>query len=340
LFHALTGYVLVSYLLVPLSFQPLYSFSALNTEVFAGFSLFICIYAVSRTWEGAQKLVIFFIILLVLVVSSGYITYFADYASKTPIWFSSSDHLSPNINKGLIKIRMHHNIFAWTVNLLLSFSVAYLALIRKEKKVAYLIIALIIILSIFAVVLSLSRGGWLSLMVISILWVVFFSGRKFALYKGVCAFFFSFIVLFSVFWVAVPAFRNRIIETPQTIGTVQDRTQIWARTINAIKESPLVGWGYGNKISWDIQPVMMYKENEKELIFKLGPHAHNIVLQVLFHQGLAGCFFLWFMITGFLSVIRALKICNERLKLFCYAVFCVFVSIFLIHGLIEVTPLC
>ena len=331
--------LLVSYLLVPFSFQPWYSFFALNARVFSGFSMFISIYAVTRTWENANRMVIFFIMLLVLVVSAGYLTYFTDYASKTPILFSSPDHLSPNINKGLISMRMHHNIFAWTVNLLLTFSVAYLALIRKEKKVVRLIIALVIILSIVAVLLSLSRGGWFSLMLIALLWIVFFSTRKFALYKSIFVFFFFVIVLFLALWVSSPAFKNRIIQTPQALETVQERTQIWKRTINAIKESPLAGWGYGNKISWDGQPVMMNKETEKELISKLGPHEHNIILHVFFHQGLVGLlFFLWFMITGFLTVIRALKSCNERLKLFYFAVFSAFVGVFMIHGLIEVIP--
>jgi len=337
LFQTLTGYALVSYLLVPFSFQPRYSFFALNAGVFSGFSLFICIYAVTRTWGSANKMVIFFIILLALVVSAGYITYFADYASDLPMLTSGPDHLRPNINKGLIKIRMHHNMFAWTVNLLLSFSFAYLALIRKEKKVFSLIVVLVIILSIFAVLLSLSRGGWFSLMLIAFLWIVFFSTWKLTLYKSIFAFFFFVIVLFLVLWFAVPAFKNRIIQTPQAIGTMQERTQIWIRTIKAIKGSPLVGWGYGNRISWDSQPVMLNKENETELFVKLGPHAHNTVLQVLFHQGVICLFFfLWFMLTGFLSVIRALKTCSGRLKLLYYAVFCVFVSIFLIHGLIEV----
>jgi O-antigen ligase len=339
LFQALSGYVLVSYLLVPFSVHPQYSFFALNSEIFSGFSLFISIYSVTRTWESSKKMVIFFIIMLALVVSAGFITYFTDYASQTPILFSSPDHLSPNINKGLIKIRMHHNSFAWTVNLLFTFSVAYLALIRKEKKLVSLIIALVIILSIVAVLLSLSRGGWFSLMLTIFLWIVFFNMTKFALYKSIFVFFFFVIVLFFALWVSVPAFRNRIIQTPQAIETVQERTQIWIRTIKAIKESPLVGWGYGNKISWDGRPVMLYKETEKELFFKLGPHAHNIILHVFFHQGLVGLlFFLWFMITGFLSVIRALKSCNEMLKLFYFAVFSVFVSVFMIHGLIEVIP--
>jgi len=147
------------------------------------------------------------------------------------------------------------------------------------------------------------------------------------------------MVLFFALWVSVPAFRDRIIQTPQAIETVQERTQIWSRTIHAIEGSPLVGWGYGNKISWDGQPVMLYKETEKELIFKLGPHAHNIILQVFFHQGLVGLlFFLWFMITGFLSVISALKSSDESLKLFYFAVFSVFVGVFMIHGFIEVIP--
>ncbi len=339
LFLALSGYVLVSYLLVPFSFQPRYSFFALNAGVFSGFSLFISIYAVTRTWEDARRMVIFFIMLLVLVVSAGYITYFTGYASATPILFSSPDHLSPNINKGLIKIRMHHNIFAWTVNLLLTFSVAYLSLITKEKKVLRLAIALVIILSVVAVLLSLSRGGWFSLMLIAFLWTVFFNMRKFTFFKNMVIFFFFVIVLFFTLWVIVPAFRNRIIQTPQAIETVQERTKIWSRTINAITKSPLVGWGYGNKISWDGQPVMLNKETEKELIIKLGPHAHNIILHVLFHQGVVGLlFFLLFMITGFLSIVRALKSCDERLKLLYFAVFSVFVSVFMLHGLIEVVP--
>lgn len=339
LFHALAGYVLVSYLLAPFSFQPQYSFFALNGEVFSGFSLFISVYAVTRTWESANKMVILFIGLLALVVSAGYVSYFTGYASQPPILFSSPDHLSPNINKGLIKMRMHHNVFALIVNLLLTFSLAYLALIRKEKKAGSLIIALALILSIVAVLLSLSRGGSFSLMLIGLLWAVFFSSREFALYKSIIAFLFFLIVLFLALWVTVPAFRARIIQTPQAIATVQDRTLIWARTIEAVKESPLAGWGYGSKILWDGRPVMLNRGNEKDLLLKLAPHAHNMVLQVLFHQGLAGLlFFLWFIMSGFLSVIRGLKTSNEKGKLFYYAVFCIFVCVFMIHGLVEVIP--
>jgi O-antigen ligase len=340
LFRVLTGYILVSYLLVPLSFKPWYSFFALNAEVFSGFSLFISIYAVTRTWESANRMVLFFIALLFLVVSSGYMTFFNFYSSPSPIVNESSGHMHSNINSPIITMRMHHNGFAMVINLLFPFVVAFLLTLNSKDIKRKVAVSLIAILSLIGLLLSLSRGGWISLMVTILLWGVFILRKKMKLVKPYVFFVAAMIAFFFIFYFSLPSIHSRIFSIKQDIKTLNQRTAIWHNEIEAIKGAPFVGWGYGNKIVWYKKPLVLDKENESAIPQEYRVGSHNMMLHVLFSQGIIGLiFFLLFILVSFLDIVNVLKMSTDEKKtIFFMAILCAFVSVFICQALIEVIP--
>jgi O-antigen ligase len=340
LFNALTGYVLVSYLLIPFSFQPGYSFLSLNSDVLVGFSLFICMYAVTKTWEGAIKMVIFFIMLLFWVVLSGYMTYFDFWSSTATIVNESPGCMHSNINFPLIGMRMHHNGFAMVINLLFPFVIAFVFALNPEEIKRKVTVSLIAFLSLIGLLLSLSRGGWMSLMVTILLWGVFILGKK---RKLVRPFFISFAAMsavFFIFYLSLPSFHQRILSTHQDIKTLNYRTNIWHNEIEAIKGSPVVGWGYGNKLVWYKKPFIADKEYEGTVPQEYRLGAHNMILHILFHQGITGLiFFILFIGASFLAIVNALKTStDEKMKMFFLAILCAFVSVCIVDAITEVIP--
>jgi len=92
---------------------------------------------------------------------------------------------------------------------------------------------------------------------------------------------------------------------------------------------------------WNGKPMAIDKRNREEVFSRLWPHSHNIILDVLFHQGAVGlAAFLSFPGVIFMSIVRTLK--NTRIteydRSLCYAVLCSVLSVFAIQGLIEVIP--
>lgn len=148
-------------------------------------------------------------------------------------------------------------------------------------------------------------------------------------------------IIILMLWVVSPSFKARVFSTTEDIKSITGRTSIWERNIKAIKNSPIVGWGYGNRIVWDEKPFVVRKGEGKDIFSRIGAHAHSMVLHILFHQGIVGfLFFMYLMLVSFISIGSAIKRsnCNNREQKLYYAVLCVFISVFIIHGSIEVIP--
>ncbi|MBI5055815.1 MAG: O-antigen ligase family protein [Nitrospirae bacterium] len=326
LFYALLGYVLISYLLVPLSFDPEVSLKALNREILTGIPLFLAVHLQTSSNRKIEAVTVFLILLAVFIAGAGYFTFLYKYFSEGVL-----DHMFPDVRS--IKFYLYHNRFAMVLNLLLSFVISY-AVSRDKKKTIWLP-GLIIVLSAVAVILSLSRGGWVSLAVSSVLWITYFRKniRQFSVRLTVAT-----LIISTCLLLLVPSFQQRIVKTTEQISTFNERTEIWSNKLSAIRKSPLIGWGYGDNIVWDSAPFLLNETNKEALPREVKIGSHNTMLHVLFHQGLIGCaFFMYLFITGIIMTLKELKLLNGSHPA-SYAVFCVFISVFIVHSFVETVP--
>lgn len=325
LFYALSGYVLVSYLLLPFSFDPSVSIKALNREILPGIILFIAMHLQANSDRKIDSVTVVFIVILILIVSCGYFTFFYKYFKKG-VW----PYMFPNIES--LKFFLYHNRFAMTINLLLPFVISYM-ISRRGKKGKYFL-GVMIVLSVFAVVFSLSRGGWASLAVTTVVWVFF---SKKGLKKLLFPLAIGIIMLYSGLWFAAPSFQKRIDQTTAQIKTLNERTDIWLNTLSAINHSPVVGWGYGDSIVWDKAPFLLSERNWESTPKKAKIGSHNTLLHAWFHQGIIGvAFFLYFLTTGLVLILKEMKRSYNNAIL--YAIVCVFFSVFIVHSLVETVP--
>ena len=335
MFYALTGYVVVSYLLIPFSFAPGVSLAAANKYILHGFFLFAAMYVHTSSKRETELMMGYLMCILAFVLFGAYYTSFSEFNAGIAErhWFY------PDVKLALIKFRMHHNGFAMLLNIFIPLMIASVVQARADETRKKSLIILLLVLSVVAVFLSLSRGGWAVLIITFVLWA-FYLGKnvKHILtslgYSGIIT-----VLLIGLVWVTVPSFRLTIAQTGEQLGTVNERTVIWHRVVRAIEASPLYGWGLGERIVWDEKPHVI-KAEEKKLVFdKIGYHSHNMILHVLYHQGIIGLFFFGvFMGVSFLSALRGFKRSRGHAanQAFFFSVVCIFISLFFLHGMIEI----
>jgi len=335
LFYALAGYVAVSYLLIPFSFAPGVSLAAANKNILTSLFLVVAMYVHTSSKRETELMLGYLMFILAFVLFGAYYTSFSEFNAGIAErhWFY------PYVKLAFVKFKMHFNGFAMLVNMYIPLMIASLVQARADEKRKKAPIIILLALSVVAVFLSLSRGGWAVLIITFMLWA-FYLGKNMKhvltllVYSGIIT-----ILLMVAVWVAVPSFRLTIAQTGEQLRTVNERTIIWHRVVRAIEASPLYGWGLGDRIVWDEKPYVI-KEEEKKLVFdKVGYHSHNMILHVLYHQGIIGFFsFGLFMGVSFLSALRGIKRSrgNAADQAFFFSVVCVFISLFFLHGMIEI----
>ena len=335
-FYSMIAYVAVSYLLLPFSVSPPVSFESLNKELLSGFFIFAGVYVIARNEEenpsghGGYNFIINSLVFMLLILSvSGFVALIVADES-----IASRDIL--NIKS--IKFRIHHNEFAIIANLMLPFVIFNLISANTLfKKSIFLGIAAFSVIVIF---MNISRGGWVALIVIFFMWIFFIIRR----YKKIrLALFASALIIISVagLWIISHPFRERVKSTVEHAKTITGRTHIWSIYIEGIKQSPITGWGYGNKIAWYKSPIVLDGKEKKEIVWKEigGFHAHNMILDVFFDQGITGLIlFLILMGLNLFYIIRTFRIEDEYYRLLSFAMFTGFIGVFIIHGFIESIP--
>jgi O-antigen ligase len=326
-FYALACYVVISYCLVWYSFAPGVSLAALSRDVLAGMVLFVALHFQSDAEEKLKGLLLVFVLALAVLVFGGYVTYARRYLKEEYV-----DHLSPDIP--FLKFKLYFNVFAMKVNFLLPFAVAGAAVLRT--KAARYVLWGLIAASAGAVVLSLSRGGWLSLLVMVCLFSLFLSKGRVKLSHAVTALCGTLLLISAVVWTTVPGVRQRILVNAEELMTFHGRTEIWQHYISAVKESPVTGWGYGDRIIWDNGPAVLTKELEYEVPEQFRIGTHNTMLFVLYHQGIIGLTgYLAFVVAGFVALVKALKVRLDSNAVHLFSLFTALISALFIHSAIE-----
>lgn len=253
---------------VVFSIDPKLSLDAYKGEVLK----FLMLYCMMTTVLGEElklrKVIFISFIVLSLITLIGYYSYlFLDtpmLTAKTPI------------------LHTWHNEFARYLNMLLPLS--FILYFIWQKRVLKYVLTLMIVISIMALILSTSRGGYVAFLSIALIWSYYLSKRKGHNFKKIFApimLVFLIAVIFS--FAVLPDVRTRFANSIEEASTFNERTELWARALHAAKDRPVFGWGYGNSIFRRPEPYMDTHYTDLPL-----KGTHNMFIKVLFHQGLVG----------------------------------------------------
>lgn len=170
----------------------------------------------------------------------------------------------------------HYNDFAAFLGVLVFIVIGFLGYVRKlwQKALLFLIFLLISV----NVVLTLSRGAWISLLIVYLFLIIFIKNKKNKLLFGL--FLASFIgVIFSF-----PSLKERFLLIAKDGGDA-DRFKVWKVALTMFSESPLFGKGLG-----------LFMSHFSKYINISIQYAHNCYLQILAETGLLGFVsFVWFL---------------------------------------------
>jgi len=184
-------------------------------------------------------------------------------------------------------------------------------LIAVKKGWAKAICGFFLFLLCIALILSLSRGGWMSgLFALGFMLVLYLVKTK-RKYRGLTA---IVVAVITVVVLTVLA-STPVIEKLETLTQGQDvpnwqsRTAVWAGTLDLIRDCPFLGTGPGT-FPTAFTPYRPAGVNARFL------HAHNDYLHFISETGiLTGGIILWLIIATLWSGIRKIMTTNSRLIL-------------------------
>ena len=187
-------------------------------------------------------------------------------------WFPLivSDTINPNVMAGTLLL------FAPIVGAVAVFN-RWRSLEVREKKVAYLLSWLSLILIALILLLTASRGAWIA--------VIAAAAILFALRWT-----WGFLVFAAVVGIAVllpyviePFDLLRIALENQTLGSMAGREEVWLRAIYLVEDFPFTGVGMGtfSDIAAILYPLIIVSPEKST-------HAHNLFLQVAVDLGIPG----------------------------------------------------
>ncbi len=261
-------YIGITALLVPLSIDPLYSFLELRHEPLKSALLFPVIATVMADEKRLKKIPYVCFFTALLIVLNGYYSYI----------FYDIPVLKPHTPL------MHawHNKFARYLNTLLAFSfILYFLWHRLSLR---LLLGISFVISIFALLLSTSREGYLAFFTIACIWGLYIwktRGHNFFKIISIVTLLFLAIGILSI--IHFPHIRERIFLTVKHMKTLNERAEPWEPAFYAVLERPVIGWGYGDDIFYKTEP---YKHVPYLRVPEKGPH--NTYVEIIFSQGIIG----------------------------------------------------
>ncbi|HPZ08892.1 MAG TPA: O-antigen ligase family protein [Candidatus Eremiobacteraeota bacterium] len=199
-------------------------------------------------------------------------------------------------------IFVHYNIYGSYINLYLPFTISLLFFKKKLQKKELLMWIFINIILITALVLSLSRGSWVSLLSV-ILFYLFLKRRdKKKFYLTIIILLISGII--SV--ILMPDFilsRVNSIFKYSTDTAILHRFDLWKSSFKMFLHHPLIGIGTGN---FDyVYPDYAIVGPAYKLVAN---HANNMYINILTETGLSGfIIFMWYITVLWKEVINSYK---------------------------------
>ncbi|NOZ69231.1 MAG: O-antigen ligase family protein [Deferribacteres bacterium] len=298
------------------SLDPLFSLKELKGDPLKFASLFPVVATVMADKARLEKAVYTIFFTITFIVFIGYYSYIY--------------HDIPMLKPDTVLLHAWHNRFAGYINTLLPFAFILYLLLHKPALKAGLII--LYILSVLALVLSTSRGGYAAFVGIVFVWCLYLSRTKGYSFKRIAALLvIIFLLLGSFSYVMFPDVRTRIANTSTELVTFNERTELWGAAFYAILNRPVFGWGYGERF---------YRQDEPFLNtpYKKAPPKgeHNLFLTVLFHQGIVGFIPFLLLILTTIRVFWKEALKSKGIKSYVLiACVSVFVGNYVIHAQLE-----
>lgn len=168
----------------------------------------------------------------------------------------------------------HYNDFA--TYLIVMFFVCFGLVIDIKKVWVRISVSLICVLIISNIVLTFSRGAWVSFLAVFVFLGFFFKDKK------IRVVFLIFLFLFIIGIIGPPFLRERFLRILGS-GADEGRFGLWKSSFMMFKSSPLLGKGLG-----------LFMDYIHEYSTVKGQYAHNCYIQILAETGLLGLLsFLW-----------------------------------------------
>ncbi len=317
-------YVGLTFLLLPLSAEPLYSFREAAARILPGAVLFCAVSAIGADACRLRRL--FFALAFVNV-------YLLAGAYGRSIEKLLTHAYAPNDPYGLaVKPGFNLNIFGIYVTTFLPL-LGFVALREKPGRLRNGI-AVLILAGVGAAILSLSRAGWAALVCMGLMGTIFLV-RKWKQVGIGLRVFVAMAMFIVVMTSAFAPVRGMISRTPGEFGDLHFRTYLWKDTMKAVCERPWFGWGLGQDIFSNV-----VSGAEAHPSVQGAQDAHNSFLHVLFHQGAAGLLaYISLLGVCILAAMRGIAGRNgDMLQAGWLAVLSVVLADFVVAAIVHVTP--
>jgi len=313
-FLVFTGSLLISALL---SIDHLAALRGFRKTVLKAAILFFLISQNFTTWEKLKRLGWLLACSGCIAVVAGFLNYFSGYT----------------IGGGMAAFSTHRNGFASILGYLIPFIIA--CAVTSRARIERLFFAGFFLLSLAAMLLTVSRGGWISLSTSLGIWGIFLlRSRARLVLQGAAA-------MGAVMLMTLLAFPDAIIIRASSFHhdayTVTERvSERWIPALEAVKDRPLFGWGPSEVVAAKVYPMYYKKALARD---PEGPYIgmHNFYLTILFYGGFVALtiylvFVSIFLIGLFRNLIRTV-VWSERSVMI--AVLSSFVAVYLVHGIVE-----
>jgi O-antigen ligase len=276
LFWVFSGFTIFSVLF---SIDPLYSFLSLRNDPLKPVLLFPVIATVMADTNRLRRAAYVSFLTVVVIVIIGYYSYL----------FHDIPVLRPDT---AIMHTGHtgHSRFARYLNTLLPFMLILYS-VRDKKHLLKTLLTITFVISIFALVLSTSREGYIAFVSMTFILAAYLSRKRgYNFYKLISGIIMIILLLGALSWFSFPNVRERMSRTFEELPTMNLRTEVWKPALYAIKESPVFGWGHGDRIFRQSEP---YKNTPYKDILPVTSEGsprrpHNTFLKILFHRGITG----------------------------------------------------
>ena len=208
----------------------------------------------------------------------------------------------------------HYNSFATWLIVMFFINFGFIMSLKKIRLKTLMSPILLLIMLNF--IFTNSRAGWLSFLVVCVIFSLFyFKGKTRLLLVG-------FLVFFLIAIASTEPLRERFLWSFQERGDA-DRLKLWKVSFLMFKSSPIVGKGIGL--------FMHYFPKYSTMNIQ---YAHNCYLQILAETGILGFLsFFWFLWEIILKAIKNIK--NQENDFLFSGMFAAFTA-FLIHSFFDV----
>lgn len=300
-----------------LSIDPLVSLRGFRKSVFKSAILFFVISQNFTTWEKLRRLGWVLACSGCIAVVAGFLNYVRGYT----------------VDGGMVAFGTHRNGYASVLGYLIPFIIAYT--VTARVRVARLFFGGFFLLSLAAMLLTVSRGGWASLSTSLGIWGIYLlRSRARLVLQGIAVV--GMVVLITLL-VFPRGIILRVANLKQDAYTLNRRvSDHWIPTLEAVKDKPLIGWGPSEVVAARVYPTYYKKAMAKDPVFPYDG-VHSFYLSILFYGGFVAlttyvAFVSMFLVGLFRTLTRTVSWSDRSVII---AVLSSFVAVFLVHGIVE-----